>query len=45
MIITHSPIPQNNGNLTLTFFGGNHPIFSFNIFINDCICILTGSPG
>ena len=23
----HYPLPQNNGNLTLTFFGGNYHIF------------------
>ena len=26
MGINHSPLPQNNGNLPLPFFGGNHPI-------------------
>ena len=26
MGITHSPLPQNNGNLPLPFFGGNYPI-------------------
>ena len=27
MGITRSPLPQNNGNLPLPFFGGNYPIF------------------
>ena len=26
MLITHSPLPRNNGNLPLPFFGGNSPI-------------------
>ena len=26
MVITRSPLPQNNGNLPLTLFGGNFPI-------------------
>ena len=26
MGFTRSPLPQNNGNLTLPFFGGNDPI-------------------
>ena len=30
MVMTHSPLPQNNGNLTLTFFGGNYPIVLLN---------------
>ena len=29
----------------LTLFYGNSPIFSGIIFINYCMCILTGSPG
>ena len=45
MVIYRSPFPQNNGNLTLTLFGGNYSILFWIIFINDCICILTGSPG
>ena len=26
MGFTRSPLPKNNGNLPLTFFGGNYPI-------------------
>ena len=26
MVITRSPLPRNNGNLSLPFFGGNYPI-------------------
>ena len=45
MGITRSPLPQNNGNLTLPFFGGNYLVFLLDNITNDCICILTGSPG
>ena len=31
MGITHSPLPQNNGNLSLTFFGGNYLIVILHI--------------
>ena len=27
MVITRSPLPQNNGNLPLPFFGGHYAIF------------------
>ena len=30
MVITHSTLPQKNGNLPLTFFGGNQPIVLLN---------------
>ena len=30
MGITRSPLPQNNGNLTLTIFGGNYLIVLLN---------------
>ena len=26
MVITRSPLPRNNSNLPLPFFGGSHPI-------------------
>ena len=45
MVITGSPLPQDNSNLTLSFFVVIPQFFSWVIFINDCICILTGSPG
>ena len=43
MGITRYLLPQNNGNLTLPFFGDNYPIFLLDII--DCISILTGSSG
>ena len=45
MVITRSTLPQNNVNLPLPFFCGNYSIVSWIIFIIDCICILTVSPG
>ena len=42
MVITRSPLPQNNDNLPLPFFGGNYPIVLLNIFINHRIYIFTG---
>ena len=45
MVITRSPLPQNDGQLHLPFFGGNYPIVILDNINNDCICILTGSPG
>ena len=38
-------ITQKNGNLTPTLFVVNNQLFSWIIFIIDCICILTGLPG
>ena len=33
MVITHSPLPQNNGNLPLPFFCYNYPIvLLYNIY-------------
>ena len=47
MGITHSTLPQNNGNLLLPFFGGNYPIVLLNniyswlyTYINSFIWIL-----
>ena len=31
MVISCSPLPQNNGNSPLPLFGGNYPI----LFLND----------
>ena len=45
MVITHSQLPKNNINLPLPFFGGNLSVVLQIIFINDCVFILTGSPG
>ena len=45
MGITHSLLPKNNGNLPLPFFVVITLFLSWIIFINDCIYILTGSPG
>ena len=45
MGITRSPLPQNNGNLPLPFFVVIAQLLSWKIFLNDCICILNGSPG
>ena len=45
MAITCSPLPQNNGNLPVPFLVVISQLFSWIIFINDCICILTGSLG
>ena len=42
MVITRSPLPQNDGQLHLPFFGGNYPIVILDNINNDCICILTG---
>ena len=38
----HSLLAQNNGNLPLPFLVVITLLFSHKIFINDCICILTG---
>ena len=45
MGITCFPLIKNNVNLSLPVFGCNYPILPWIIFINDCICILTGLPG
>ena len=45
MGIAHSPLSQNNGNLPLPFLVVITQVFSYIIFINDCIFLLTGSPG
>ena len=45
MVTTRSPLPQNNGNLTLPFFGGNYPMVILVNIINYYIFILIGSPG
>ena len=44
MGIVRSPLPQNNGNLPLTFLVVMTKLFSCIMFINDYICILTGNP-
>ena len=41
MLITRSPLPQNNGNLPSAYFGGNFPI----AILENIYCISTGSPG
>ena len=45
--VTYSPLPQNNCNspLPLPFLVVISQLFSCIIFINDCICIWTVSPG
>ena len=43
--ITRSLLPQNNNNLPLPFFVQINQFFSWIIFINYHICILTGSTG
>ena len=43
MGINRSLLPQNNGNLPFPFFVVIALLLSWIIFINDCICILTGS--
>ena len=45
MGITCSPLSQNNGNLPLPFLVVITQFFSWMVFINNCICILTGLPG
>ena len=45
MAINRYILPQNNGNLPLSFSGGNYPIVILDNIFHDCICILTGSPG
>ena len=44
MGITRSLLPQDIGNLPVPFFCGNYPIVLLHNIINDCICIITGSP-
>ena len=45
MGINRSLLPQKNGNLPLPFLVVITLLFSWTIFINYCIFILTGSPG
>ena len=44
MGITCYPLPQNNCDLPLPFFGGNFPIVLLDNIINYNTCILPGSP-
>ena len=44
MGVTCFPLSQNIGNLPLPFLVVINQFFSWIIFINNCICILTGSP-
>ena len=45
MGIVRSSLQQNIRNLPLSFLKVMTELFSSIIFINDCICILNGSPG
>ena len=45
MIMNRYPLPLNNGNSPLLFLVLITHFFSWIIFINDYICILTGFPG
>ena len=45
MVITRYPLPQKMAIHSYPFFMVITQLFYWMIFINDCICILTGSPG